>query len=172
MTTSWLRGLAVFGATVTAATTFANPALATSPPRPGMQVDAQNSRCTAGFAAQGNDGSYYLFTSGHCDAHDDSEWTYGNAVPLGRITASEHEGDTVDAAIIHLDPSVGAPVGNVGGKYIVRDVLSPMQVERGMPFCKIGAVSGETCGWSKTSRTTWCWPASTAPTATAAVPVS
>lgn len=146
MTTPWLRGLALIGVTVAAATAFANPATAAAPPRPGIQVDAEKSRCTAGFAAQGDDGSYYLMTSGHCDAHDGSEWTYGNDIPLGRITASEHEGDTRDAAIIQLDPSVGAPTGHIGGRYRVRDVLSATQIQVGMPFCKIGAVSGETCG--------------------------
>jgi hypothetical protein len=111
-----------------------------------MKVEDENRSCTAGFAAQGNDGSYYLMTSGHCDQHDDSVWTYGGDVPLGRITASEQEGDTRDAAIIHLIPSVGTPDGHVGGKYLVRDVLSAMQIQVGMPFCKIGAVTGETCG--------------------------
>ncbi len=142
----WLRGLGAIGAVVIAATALANPVLANPGAAPGMKVEDENSSCTAGFAAQGNDGSYYLMTSGHCDQHDDSVWTYGGDVPLGRITASEHEGDTRDAAIIHLDPSVGAPIGHVGGKYLVRDVLSATQIQVGMPFCKIGAVTGETCG--------------------------
>ena len=29
---------------------------------------------------------------------------------------------------------------------MVRDVLSASEIEVGMPFCKIGAVTGETCG--------------------------
>ena len=37
------------------------------------------------------------------------------------------------------------PVGDVGG-YPVRDVLGADQLAKGMPFCKIGAVTGETCG--------------------------
>ncbi len=65
--------------------------------------------------AQGNDGGYYLMTSGHCDAHDGSQWTYGDDVPLGKVSASENEGDKRDAAIIRLDPSVGEPGGDVGG---------------------------------------------------------
>jgi hypothetical protein len=134
------------GAVVIAATGFANPVSASPGVEPGIKVEDENSTCTAGFAAQGGDGSYYLMTSGHCDAHDGSAWTYGNNVPLGHITASEHEADTRDAAIIRLDPSVGAPVGHVGGKYVVRDVLSANQIQVGMPFCKIGAVTGETCG--------------------------
>ena len=85
-------------------------------------------------------------TSGHCDQHDDSVWTYAGDVPLGRITASEHDGDTRDAAIIHLDPKAGPPIGHIGGKYLVRDVLSATQIQVGAPFCKIGAVTGETCG--------------------------
>jgi hypothetical protein len=85
-------------------------------------------------------------TSGHCDAHDGSVWTYGNDVPLGKISASEQEGDKRDAAIILLDSSVGAPAGDVGGRYPVRDVLSLSQIKLGMPFCKVGAVTGETCG--------------------------
>ena len=143
---SWFRGLAVAGATVMAATAFAHTARAASPPTPGIEVDHQRGRCTAGFAAQGNDGSSYLMTSGHCDAHDGSQWTYGNDVPLGKITASEQEGDRRDAAIIRLEPTVGTPVGDVDGRYPVRDVLSADQIQVGMPFCKVGAVTGETCG--------------------------
>jgi hypothetical protein len=129
-----------------AATALANPVRANPGVAPGMKVEDESSSCTAGFAAQGDDGSYYLMTSGHCDQHDNSVWTYGGDVPLGRITASEHEGDTRDAAIIHLDPSVGAPIGHIGGKYVVRDVLSATQIQVGAPFCKIGSVTGETCG--------------------------
>ncbi|MGB8387345.1 S1 family peptidase [Mycobacterium sp.] len=146
MTISWLRGLGLVGAAVMAATAFANTALAAPPPTPGIEVDDETGRCTAGFAAEGNDGSYYLMTSGHCDPHDGSQWTYGDDVPLGKIAASEHEGDRRDAAIIRLDPSVGAPVGGIDGRYPVRDVLNLSQIKVGMPFCKVGAVSGETCG--------------------------
>jgi hypothetical protein len=142
----WLRGLGLVGAVVIAATALANPVRAHPGVEPGIKVEDENSSCTAGFAAQGDDGSYFLMTSGHCDARDGSAWTYGDNVPLGRITASEHEGDTRDAAIILLDPSVGPPMGHVGGKYLVRDVLSATQIQVGMPFCKIGAVTGETCG--------------------------
>lgn len=145
----WLRGLGLVGAVVVAATMLANPVWADPGVTPGMKVEDENSSCTAGFAAQGNDGSYYLMTSGHCDAHDGSLWTYGNDTPLGRISASEQEGDARDAAIIHLDPGVGAPVGDVGGRYVVRDVLNADQIREGMPFCKIGAVTGETCGFVK-----------------------
>src|ERR1700730_8782372 len=142
----WLRGLGLVAAVVIAATALANPARAHPGVEPGMKVEDENSSCAAGVAAQGDEGNYFLMTSGHCDAHDGSAWTYGDNVPLGRITASEHEGDTRDAAIILLDPSVGAPMGHVGGKYFVRDVLSARQIQVGMPFCKIGAVTGETCG--------------------------
>ncbi|KLO46360.1 trypsin [Mycobacterium nebraskense] len=149
MAMRWLRGLGLGGAVVVAATMLANPARADAGVSPGIKVEDENSSCTAGFAAQGNDGSYYLMTSGHCDAHDGSLWTYGNDVPLGKITASEKEGDTRDAAIILLEPSVGAPLGDVGGRYGVRDVLSGDQIREGMPFCKLGAVTGETCGFVK-----------------------
>jgi len=44
----------------------------------------------AGFAAQGNDGSYYLMTSGHCDKHDGSAWTYGDGVVCGLAAAAMH----------------------------------------------------------------------------------
>jgi hypothetical protein len=143
---SWLGSVAV---AVVAATAWTNTARAEpeSPlrPMPGIQVADENSVCTAGFAAQGDDGSYYLLTSGHCDAHDGSVWTYGQDVPLGKITASEYEGDQKDAAIIRLDPGVGVPTGDVGG-HLIRDVLSLSQIHVGMPFCKLGAVTAETCG--------------------------
>jgi hypothetical protein len=145
VTIRWLRGLALAGATLMAMMAFAGPALAAAPPAPGVEVNDESGRCTAGFAAQGNDGGYYLLTSGHCDAHDGSVWTYEQDVPLGTISASENEGDRKDAAIIRLDPSVGVPVGDVGGSP-VRDVLSLSQIKVGMPFCKLGAVTGETCG--------------------------
>lgn len=151
MTIGCLRALALVCATLTMATTFAGPARADDAVMPGMRVEDENTKCTAGFAAQGNDGNYYLMTSGHCDKHDGSPWTYGDEVPLGRITASEEEGNKRDAAIILLDPSVGAPLGHVGGRYSVRDVLSLSQVQVGMPFCKIGAVTGETCGKVKST---------------------
>jgi hypothetical protein len=142
-----LRGLGLVGAVVVAAATaLANPVLADPGVAPGIKLDHENSSCTAGFAVQGGDGSYYLMTSGHCDAHDGSVWTYGKNLPLGKITASEHEGDGGDAAIIRLDRKVGAPRGDIGGRYLVRDVLSAFEIEVGMPFCKIGAVTGETCG--------------------------
>lgn len=142
----WLRGWGLVGALIVTATMPANPARADAGVTPGIKVEAENSSCTSGFAAQGDDGSYYLMTSGHCDAHDGSLWTYGDDVPLGKIAASEKEGDTRDAAIILLGPSVGAPTGDVGGRYVVRDVLSRNQIRVGMPFCKLGAVTGETCG--------------------------
>jgi hypothetical protein len=141
-----LRGLGLVGAVVVTATGLANPAHADPGLTPGIKLEAEKNSCTAGFAVQGDDGSYYLMTSGHCDPHDDSVWSYGNHVPLGRITASENEGDERDAAIIQLSRSVGPPRGDVGGRYFVRDVLSATQVQPGMPFCKIGAVTGETCG--------------------------
>ena len=142
----WLRGLGLVGAVVVAATAFANPVLADPGVTPGIKLEHENNSCTAGFAAQGDDGRYYLMTSGHCDAHDGSVWRYGNNVPLGKITVSEHDGDQRDAAIILLDPGLGAPRGDVGGRYLVRDVLSAPEIRVGMPFCKIGAVTGETCG--------------------------
>ena len=146
MTIRWLLGLALVWATVMDSGFFAGAARADEAVMPGIQVEDKNTRCTAGFAAQGDDGNYYLMTSGHCGRHDGLPWTYGDNVPLGKIAASELEGDKRDAAIILLDPSVGAPLGHVGGQYSVRDVLSLDQVEVGMPFCKIGAVTGETCG--------------------------
>ena len=144
MATSWrVPVLAVAVGIVAVATP--GTAAAAPPPAPGIEVDDASGSCTAGFAAQGDDGSYYLLTSGHCDAGDGAEWTYGNDDSLGQITASEDDGDQKDAAIIRLDPGTPAPVGDVGG-YPVRDVLSAGQLAKGMPFCKIGAVTGETCG--------------------------
>ena len=145
MAIAWLRRLGLFVAMMMAATVFANTAAAEAPPTPGVQVDDETSRCTAGFAAQGNDGSYYLLTSGHCDMHDGSVWTYGESTPLGTITASEKEGDKRDAAIIRLVQAVGVPSGGVDGRP-VRDVLSRTEIKMGAPFCKLGAVTGETCG--------------------------
>ncbi len=103
-----------------------------------------------GLATGGrNDGSYYLLTRGHCDPHDGSVWTYEEDRPLGMITDSEKVGDTKDAAIIRLDPSMGPLTGDVGDRYPVRDVLSLSQIQVGMPFCKLGAVTRETCGTVK-----------------------
>jgi hypothetical protein len=151
MTIRWLRGLALACAAMMAAAVCASAARADEAVMPGIRVEDENTKCTAGFAAQGNDGSYYLMTSGHCDKHDGSPWTYGDVVPLGKISASEEEGDKRDAAIILLDPGVGAPLGHIGGRYSVRDVLSLSQVEVGMPFCKVGAITGETCGVVKST---------------------
>lgn len=141
----WRRTLPAV-ALLAAAAAFAGPAVAEAPPMPGTEIDDDSGRCTAGFAARGDDGNYYLLTSGHCDERDGSLWTYGDDISLGYITASEKVGDEKDAAIVRLDPALGAPIGNVGGVYPVRDVLDVSDLEVGMPFCKMGAVSGETCG--------------------------
>lgn len=101
------------GLVIAAAIMLASPATAGPPPTPGMEVDDENGRCTAGFAAQGEDGAYYLLTSGHCDSLDGSEWTDGQASPLGQIAASEDDGEN-DAAIIRLEPGAGMPNGHVG----------------------------------------------------------
>jgi hypothetical protein len=122
---------------------FADTALAAPSAAPGIQVSDGITKCTTGFAAQDNEGSYYLFTSGHCN--HGSPFTYEENVPLGSVTASEEEGDRRDAAIIRLDPGIGPPVGDVHGQR-VRGVLSASQVKAGMPFCKLGAITGETCG--------------------------
>ena len=115
-------------------------------PTAGMEVEDDNSVCTAGFAAQNRFGDYFLFTSGHCDAGDNSEWTDASAAPLGPIFASENNGDDRDAAIIRLRPGTPAPQGGVDGRYHIRDVLRPDQIQVGMPFCKVGSQTGETCG--------------------------
>lgn len=146
MTKPWLRTLGLVGVTVMAATAFAKTARAEPVPTPGIEINDESGRCTASFAAQGKDGDYYFLTSGHCDEHDGSVWTYGPDIPLGKVAASEKVGDKRDAAIIRLQPSVGVPTGDVGGKYRVRDVLNRNQIKVGMPFCKIGAATGETCG--------------------------
>jgi hypothetical protein len=58
-------------------------------------------------------------TSGHCDAEDNSLWTYGeDQAPLGRVTAKEYGVNettgiqTKDAALIELEPGVGMPPRN------------------------------------------------------------
>lgn len=167
----WVSRLA--SAALVAAVGLASPAVAEAPPTPGMEVDDESGRCTAGFAAQGNDGNYYMLTSGHCDAHDGSDWTYGSDdTLLGTISASEVNGDKRDAAIIRLDPDAGTPNSDVGGRYQVRDVLGASQLHAGMPFCKVGAVTGRRAARSRASRVTSSRPASTASKGTAAVRVS
>ncbi|OBI04014.1 trypsin [Mycolicibacter heraklionensis] len=120
--------------------------IASAAPMPGIEVLDDNSSCTAGFVTQNDEGDYYLLTSGHCDSHDGGEWTDAFETPLGRITASENNGEDRDAAIIRLDPAAGRPNPKVGGRYSVADVLSADQIHVGMTVCKIGAQTGETCG--------------------------
>ena len=91
---------------------------ADSPPTPGIKINDETSFCTSAFTAQGGDGNYYLMTSGHCDAHDGSVWTYGDdQAPLGKIAKGEYQENpdtgtqTKDAALIKLDPGVGVPSG-------------------------------------------------------------
>lgn len=146
MAVPWWRKSGLLGAALIALTMFASTAPARADaPQPGMPVEDESSSCTASFAAQGDDGGFYLMTSGHCDHHDGSVWTYAGGAPLGRITASENDGANKDAAIIRLDPAAGAPIGDVGGRP-VRGVFGAGEIQAGMPFCKLGAVSGETCG--------------------------
>jgi hypothetical protein len=137
--------IGVATATMLAAMGAAGAAAASAPPRPGIEVKDQDWKCSAGFAAQGNDGSYYLFTSGHCNHPEDANWTYAEGAALGKITASEEEGDRKDAAIIRLDAGVGAPAGDVAGRP-VRYLAGASEIGVGMPFCKLGAITGETCG--------------------------
>lgn len=120
------------------------PAQAAPPPEPGIQVDDDSGRCTAGFAAQDNDGNYYLLTASHCDEGDGAQWTYDDGDPLGHIDPTKDDGVS-DISVIRLDPGTPEPVGGVDG-YEIRDVLGPGQLHIGMPFCKLGAVTGETCG--------------------------
>lgn len=127
-----------------AAVLFAAPVSAN--PSPGMELDDENGSCTAGFAAQDDEGNFYLLTSGHCDSGDGAEWTDAQEDPLGEIAASEYDGEGRDAALILLDPEVGPPSGAVAGRYPVRDVLRAEEVLVGMSLCKIGATTGETCG--------------------------
>ncbi|WP_096284112.1 S1 family peptidase [Mycobacterium ahvazicum] len=143
MSGRWVRGVGLAGAALLCAVAFAGTAVAAPPPPPGILVSDGITKCTTGFAAQSGDGSYYLFTSGHCD--HGAPFTYDENVPLGHVTSSEMLGDLKDAAIIRLDPGVGAPGADVGGQR-VRGVLSASQIKAGMPFCKFGAMSGETCG--------------------------
>lgn len=123
---------------------FAVPALAN--PTPGMKLEDDDSTCTAGFAAEGPDGSFYLLTAGHCDDGGSVQWTDAGANPLGHVAATDYDGYERDAAIIRLEPGAGRPVGSVDGRYPVRDVLSRSQIHPGLPLCKVGATTGETCG--------------------------
>ena len=156
------------------------PAHADSPPTPGIKINDETSFCTSAFTAQGNDGNYYLITSAHCDAHDGSVWTYGdNQAPLGKIAKGEYEENpdtgtqTKDAALIKLEPGVGVPSDDIAGKYPVRDALSLAQLKVGTQMCKVGAVTGETCAPTRTSKAiTWWKPTCTAWAATAAAPAS
>lgn len=133
-------------ASLLAAAALASAGIASAGPMPGIELLDDNSSCTAGFVAQGDDGGYYLLTSGHCDSHDGSQWTDIFETPLGRITASENNGADRDAAIIRLDPQAGRPNGRIAGRYPVADVLRADQIQVGMTICKVGAQTNETCG--------------------------
>jgi phage baseplate assembly protein gpV len=80
-------------------------------------------------------------------------WTYGDdQAPLGKIAKGEYQENpdtgtqTKDAALIQLQPGVGVPSDDIAGKYPVRDALSLAQLKVGTQLCKVGAVTGETCG--------------------------
>lgn len=143
-----MRGLRTAGSVVAAllaATLSAAPARASATAVPGMLIKNQDWACTAGFAARDADRNYYLFTSGHCDHPVGAQWTDSQGAALGHITVSEDEGDQKDAALILLDREVGTPVTAVGGAPL-RDVLVPSALHAGLPICKLGAITGETCG--------------------------
>jgi hypothetical protein len=151
--TAGLRAGAGVGLLIVAACLGIAPAHAAAAPTPGIKISDESSFCTSAFSAQGHDGAYYLMTSGHCDAHDGSVWTYGDDnAPLGKVTAQEYAESaetgtqTNDAALIRLEPGVGTPSGDIAGKYPVRDALTLHDLKVGTPVCKVGAVTGETCG--------------------------
>jgi hypothetical protein len=125
------------------------PAHADSPPTPGIKINDETSFCTAAFTAQGNDGNYYLITSAHCDAPDGSVWTYrDNQAPLGKIRKGEYE-ENPDTGTQTKDAAVGTQM------------------------CRVGAVTGETCGpITNIEGITWWKPTCTAWAATAAAPAS
>ena len=133
-------------ASVPAAAGLVFAGIASAGPMPGIELLDDSSSCTAGFVTQGDDGGYYLLTSGHCDSHDGSQWTDVFETPLGRITASEDNGEDRDAAIIRLDPSAGRPNPKIAGRYPVANVLAADQIQVGMTICKVGAQTNETCG--------------------------
>ncbi|UVO13920.1 S1 family peptidase [Mycobacterium sp. SVM_VP21] len=136
--------IALAGVMTAAGLVFAS--IASAGPMPGIELLDDSSSCTAGFLTQDDAGGYYLLTSGHCDSHDGSQWTDVFETPLGRITASENNGEDRDAAIIRLDPAAGRPNGRIAGRYPVANVLSADQIHVGMEICKTGAQTGETCG--------------------------
>ncbi len=148
-----LRGLGLACVTLLDATVIAATARAAAPPAPGIQFSDGITKCTAGFAAQGGDGAYYLFTSEHCN--HGAPFTYDENIPLGTVTSNEEEGDLRDDAIIRLDPSASTPAGDVAGQR-VRGMLSASQIKPGMPFCKLGGFTGETCGMSRPRPTSRC----------------
>jgi hypothetical protein len=129
----------------------AAPAHAQSAPTPGIKINDETSFCTSAFATEGDDGNYYLMTSAHCDAHDGSVWTYGtDNAPLGKLVKGEYEetpdgSQTKDAGLIKLQPGI-VPSNEIAGRYPVRDALSVSQIKLGTQMCKVGAVTGETCG--------------------------
>lgn len=133
-------------AILVAAATLQFAGVASAGPMPGIELLDDNSSCTAGFVTQGDDGGYYLLTSGHCDSHDGSRWTDIFETPLGRITASENNGEDRDAAIIRLEPEAGRPNGRIAGRYPVANVLTADEIHVGMTICKVGAQTDETCG--------------------------
>lgn len=105
--------------------------------------------CTAGFLARNRRGTEVLLEAGHCDHGGELTMTAGRAggqVPVGGFVVSEPGGDNTDAAdigVVRLEKNV--PVQpSIAGTIPVRGSLS--YLAPGQTLCKVGAVTGRSCG--------------------------
>lgn len=105
--------------------------------------------CTAGFLARNRRGTEVLLEAGHCDHGGELTMSAGRAggqVPVGGFVVSEPGGDNTDAAdigVVRLEKNV--PVQpSIAGTIPVRGSLS--YLAPGQTLCKVGAVTGRSCG--------------------------
>ncbi len=120
-----------------------------SPLRGGIRIEGDGSSCSSGFTARKTDGSYWLYTAGHCGRMD-TAWRH-YAWGIGPIRGWQDSG-RLDVAAIRKDN----PVWSTGG-YVYYSDISPQgqvwvaitsmnSIGVGETVCGLGYVGGKRCG--------------------------
>lgn len=120
---------------------------------PGAQLNVWDASglpagtCTAGFIARNRRGTPVLMDAGHCDRGGDVSMPGpGGDVPVGHFVVSTFGGtqsEDTDIAVLKLADGVDIH-GDIAGSLPVTGWVP--YVVKGQVLCKVGAVTGRTCG--------------------------
>ncbi|ORA42159.1 hypothetical protein BST19_26130 [Mycobacterium bouchedurhonense] len=111
--------------------------------------DASSAVCTAGFVARNRRGTAVLLDAGHCDRGGDVTMRAGSGgrqVPVGGFVVTEYAGNDdkdTDIGVVRLSKDIPLHA-DIAGTIPVTGALP--YVVPGQTLCKIGAVTGRSCG--------------------------